>query len=440
MPRRLTYYLTPLLLAAGVVAGFAREITLVTIFGLSAELDIIRSATILPSLFTQTMGTAIVFALVPYLVRGQLDTSLSEARRNRLGIVLPIAISIGIFLLGLATVPAQARYLGAGFDDPTAARLLDAMYIAWFIVPLIAASLGLRALYYSMEKSFAGATATLAQAAGFTLILLAAWRSGWLDTADPRAVLYIYVAGGLIVLTVHLLALDRPTLAIVRQAFSRPLDVNWTILKPLVLGLLTSMSFHLLMGSPRLFDLHFMSRLDAGAIAAVEFSYAIIIGATIIVANSTNIMVVPAFNRALGGGRGSGYIRVLSVCCVILTAFGFLASGFVPNLLELVFGGWLFDQDELASVGSVLGWQVCAFGLIVFNAVAAQLLLGMARYRLLIGVAIAKAATKYVIGSALLETFRIESAGISLLAAEIVMTACFAAALLAHLRRDKSRA
>lgn len=428
--------LTPALLAAGVVAGFLRDLMLAHQFGLSRELDIFRAASIFPTVFSQTIGVAFVFALVPFLSKSQDASRRIDPQRMRDALFVTLLLTLGIFAAGLVSIALQASYLGIGFATHEIDALAGNMAITWLIMPVVGLSFGLRAIFYCLDKPFAGSATPAVQSTVFVALLWLAGTTGLFGPVGSQAVSVIYLASGVAILLLHLIAFDNSSFQQVKSALARKSGYDLPQMRVLVWALFTSIAYYTIMSVPRIVDQHFMGQLAEGSIAATEFSYSLTLALTILVATSFNILFIARFNRAVASGAGPKrhVLAFLAISALSLVG-GLIVSTMSDFLVGLVFGLSGMPDNETRMISEVFSWQIAAFGFLVFNTIAAQLLLSLDVLLLLLVVAVVKLGVKYLTISDLFLEHGLASAGMSLLVSEAFMAVAFALILFLRLRK-----
>ncbi len=428
--RLLKHSATPLLLGAGVAFGFARDLLLAHEFGLSRELDIFRAASLLPTIFTQTVGVAFVFALVPYLTSNQAKTSRPEIERVRNGFAATLICCVILTLVGLLTIIPQSHFLGLGMTENEIQLISRNMYFTWTVLPILGISFAIRAYLYCLDKPFAGAAAPAVQSGIFAfLMLVVAGFNNNVEMTSRQAVL-IYLASAVPILILHFFVLDADDRKQLKEALMTkrvPLFSNAGLL---FWAIATSILYQVLLAGPRVVDQHFMSALPAGSIAATEFAHSVSLALTMLVATSYNIIFLARFNRAMNlkAKLGPHFKRAIALS-VAVGSFGILISFFSDKLLQLVFWPSGIDFAEIQLISEVFGWQIMALGFLVFNTIAAQMILSMNALKLLIGVVTIKLIVKYIAMLLLVPVFGLAASGITLLLGEILMTIAFAFSL-----------
>ncbi|SDX67310.1 lipid II flippase MurJ [Litoreibacter albidus] len=383
--------LIPALVATGLFAGFAREVVLAYLFGTTREIEIFRVAFGLPSVLSDSLAVSFVAILIRLLLTGERG---HPAHALRCAIWATLAFSGIVFLLGVFTMPWQARLLAPGMSPDEHAQLVVAGQVCWLTFLFVVLSLPMRALMSTRGRVWPGAASQVMRSGGFVLALLAfVLVFGWRDLMAPA---YAAALGGATVLGVHILALgarDRRRVTVSLAAPER-LDALSPTLSAIGLVLLSQ----LFLSAGRLLDRAVASGMGEGMLAGLEYSYALVMAVAAILATSTNLTLAPRMGRAIRdtGRLARGHVVQIAAIAVGATAIGaVLALGAEP-ITRLVFERGAFDSAATALTAEIFRLHALSLGPLVLALLLTQILLLHGRQRAVFGAAIFKAFFKIV--------------------------------------------
>jgi peptidoglycan biosynthesis protein MviN/MurJ (putative lipid II flippase) len=320
MKRYLPALAIPALTGLGLVAGLVREVFLAHLFGTTHEIEVFRVAFGLPSILSESLGISFVSVLVPILL----------AEREIFLLQRPVWITslLGglIFLVGVLSMPLQARVLAPGIVGEHRIALISAGALCWGMFLLSVLSLPLRAFMSVNGRLWPGASAALLRSVGFIVALGAMVMAGKELVAGTAA--WAALLAGLSVLAIHVVALGvagRGHVASVLRA-GPPKTGSGQLLTALALVF----AMQMLLSGGRLLDRMMASTMPAGSLAALEYSYSFLLAVAVVVGTSANILLVPRVGRAFketgrrGGAGACGGCRSGGSCG---TATRYLWSG-----------------------------------------------------------------------------------------------------------------
>ena len=381
--------LIPALVAAGLFAGFAREILLAYMFGTSREVEIFRVAFGLPSILSDSLAGSFVAILIR-LILDQNDGKPAQALRR--SVWSATLFAVGVFVIGVVTMPWQAQLLAPGMNAEAQARLVVAGRLCWFTFLFVILSLPARAVMSLRGRIWPGAAAQLMRSGGFALALMAfVFLADWRDVMAPSTAAVI---GGATVLGVHIIALSARDLR--RIALSLLSPPRLAALQPTLLAVGVVMITQLLLSAGRLMDRAAATGIGEGMLAGLEYSYSLLMAVAAILGTSTNLLLAPRMGRAI---RDSGHpsrsdwthILLITAATVVIGLALYLISGLV---ISLVYQYGAFKAEDAALTSSIFRLHALALGPLVLALLLTQVLLLQGRQGAVFGAAVVKIAIK----------------------------------------------
>lgn len=381
--------LIPLLVATGLVVGFGREILLAYVFGTSREVEIFRVAFGLPSILSEALAVSFVAILIRLILKGE---QARPAQALREAVWAAAAFALGVFLVGVLTMPWQARLLAPGLDSAEQARLVIAGQVCWLMFLFVILSLPMRALMSTRGRIWPGASAQLMRSGGFALVLVALVFVAGRD--DLMAPVIAAAIGGATVLGVHWLALgrrDRRRVALTVQA-----PPQLATLHPTLAAVGVVMVTQLFLSAGRLMDRAVASLIGEGMLAGLEYSYSLLMAVAAILGTSANLILAPRMGRAIrdtGALARSHWVFILGITSATVVISGVLAllSG---KIIPLVYQYGAFDAEAAELTSGIFRLHALALAPLVLALLLTQVLLMQGRQRAVFGAAVAKTVVK----------------------------------------------
>jgi len=387
----------PILLGCGIVATLGREMVFAWALGTGAALEEFRLAFGLPNTLAQTLGPAFIGVALPLLA--QAATHGGEAhramRRRLLRFNLGAVLVVGA--LGMLAAAPLARLLAPGYAPEQLERIADSLRILFLFFALVAGGFHLRALLNQGEVFWPGAAASLSISLAFIVGLPLLHRN---TALDANSLAWIAVAGGGLVLALHLaarprrvasriLAAEEPTEAAAAfETTSAPTAPKLFPHAPILLPMFAAALYQISAAVPRFLDRAFATDLPQGGVAALEYSYNVITAPGILFGTSFVMLAYPAFVRARAQGRMTEGLHRLRRPFLLLLgatfAIGALVHFAAAPLVELFYRRGAYDQQASADTVAVLAPQALGLMPMVASMALAQGLLGLGALRLLL--------------------------------------------------------
>ncbi|WP_375260298.1 lipid II flippase MurJ [Palleronia sp.] len=410
----------------GLIAGFSREIVAAGLFGTSIELEIFRIAFGLPSVLADSAAVSLVSLMVPRLVAG--PRGVDAQRYTSLKRTMLVA-GVGVVVAGVLTMPLQARLLAPGFVGEARADLVLIGRICWISSLAVILSLPLRGLMSAGGAVWPGAALQLMRSTGFVAALLLALLIG----AGPLWSLALGAVGaGCVTLLVHVVAVRLRGVRMIQSEVSGGSGLDAGFAAAVVSVLLSQ----ILLSGGRLIDRAVASSFDQGAVAALEFSYGLLMACAALFGTTASLFVAPHVTNALRAGRGVPPVMLYRVAIGLIgtLAVGLvLAAGATP-LVSAVFGYGTFGAEAVAE--TVGFFRLHALGLmpVVAALILMQFVLVLGGHRVILGIAAGKLVIKLVALMALMAA----GMGRDALATSLILSESLAALMmLAYILRGR---
>lgn len=381
--------LIPFLVAAGLFAGFAREIVLAYLFGTSRELEIFRVAFGLPSIFSDSLAVSFVAILIRLILRGE---SVRPARALCRAVWATIAFVVLVFLIGVLTMPWQAQLLAPGMSESEQARLTVAGRVCWFVFLFVVLSLPMRALMSTRGRIWPGAASQLMRSGGLVLALLAlVLIFGWRDLMAPVLASAI---GGATVLVLHILALGRRDRRRIAAALSAPPGLG--VLSPTLVAIGVVLVSQFFLSAGRILDRAVASGMGEGMLAGLEYSYALLMACAAVLGTSANLVLAPRLGREIRdtGNLARGHWLHIAVTSAAAVVIGGVLALLAEPIVELVFQRGVFDDSATVLTSGILRIHALGLGPLVLSLLLTQVLLLQGRQQVVLLAAVMKTAVK----------------------------------------------
>lgn len=382
------------LMGLGIVATLAREMLLARGFGTGHEIELFRLAFAIPNLLATSLGTVIVAALAPHVLAERSDRG-AQVRALQTSIAASALVGIVLGLVGAVSAPWQAALMAPGYSPDARSELVPVIAALWIFFALISATFGPRA--------FLGARGVVWPMASSSLVLSGTMAIGIVGLlalpADARTALAlssIAIGAAAILILVHFVALPRK---LVRDAVRPPFRIAARSYLSFGVTTLVVLSGHLLNAVPRLVDRAAATGFESGAVAAMDFSFAILTVPGVVFGTAIATVSLPRF---LAGIRRNdrAVLRKLGVLALASTALatlvGVLLSMSAGPIVELLFARGAFDARAIVLTAGILKWHGLALGPMIAAIILSQALLSIGYLRIFLLVAASRVAAKVV--------------------------------------------
>ncbi|KAB7609846.1 hypothetical protein F9L33_15610 [Amylibacter sp. SFDW26] len=398
------------LVFVGLVTGFFREILLAFYFGTSRDVEIFRVAFGLPSIFSDSLAISFVSMLIPVLIAGE-DRDLLDAKR--LVVWASFLLAIFVVVTGLLTMHWQAAFLAPGILGEDREELIVIGRICWGMCFLTLCSLPLRAIMSVRELTWPGAASQSIRSGIFliTLVVLVTISGG----TDIMFAGYAALMAGFAVLTIHVVAIGAIDRHNLRNIFISGPKVD-TIF-PLVTTLSVVFISQVLWNSGRLIDRAIATNIEVGTLAALEYSYAILMAVAMVIGTSTNIIFAPRIGRALKSSQKipNQYWKIIFGISSVAFFVGIGMSFISSSLVSLVFENGVFTAEDTSLTARIMSLHLIGLGPLVMVLILTQVLILMRLHKWLIPIAGMKLLVKSIVLYFLLEAeFGLDGIAISL--------------------------
>jgi putative peptidoglycan lipid II flippase len=410
-----------LLIVAGLVAGFGREILFAYYYGTSSDVEVIRVAIGLPSILSDSLAVSFVSILIPVLLAGEQSGDTDAHNRIVWSVLI---VGVVAFLIGWSTMGLQSRYLAPGITGPDQVSLIWAGRLCWIMFLAVLLSLAMRASLSVNNRIWPGAGAQFIRSAGFVVALIILVSLSGAATVETAAI--AAVAGGLSVFVVHVAALGRSR----RRIFVAAL---WSAPQPrYILPIIAALALVFLsqiMGSAgRIIDRALASEMAAGTLAALEYSYALTMAVAAVTGTSSNLFLAPRIGRAF---RASGrlprdIVREIIVATALAGVAGVFCATFSDSIVRTIFQYGKFTADDVAITAAIFQLHALSLGPLVLALILTQVLLLGGLQTIVVSVS----AIKLVVKIGVVTVFLSAGWGVAALAISLGITELVTAGIL----------
>ena len=418
--------LTTVLVGLGIVAGITREVLLARLLGTGPELEQFRLAFAIPNLFATSLGATLVAALVPFALTNRDD---DEGEADALRRLSAASLILGAILAatGAATAHWQAALLAPGFDETRRDALSAQIAWLWGYFALVASTFGVRA--FLSARSIIWPAASIGLVLGGTMALGLGVLTVFPATKlDANGLVILAIGAALVLLAVHIRAVPS---RLWRLAASRngTTTGGWTW--RMGWAAIVAVAAHSISSAPRLIDRAIGTELAPGVVAALDFSFAVITVPGLIFGTALATALLPGLAAARASGdrrlEGSSVSWILAVSIVAgIVGLGIAAGS--TEIVDLLFRGGAFDATSADMTARLLSWHAGSLGPMVASFVLFQVLLVRGQLMLLLVVASARVAAKWLAVHLLVPEYGLDGLAASFLAPEIVSTMLLATA------------
>lgn len=388
-----------ILVAGGLLAGFAREITLAYLFGTSREIEIFRVAYGLPSILGDSLAVSFVSVLIPFIIAAEKS---KEFDKNGPIIWACLILASVVTLIGIFTMPVQARIFAPGIIGDNRDTLILTGQICWGVFFLSICPLPLRAIMSVDGVLWPAGSAQLVKALSLTLGLIAL--VSYLGYKNAYLPVFAAIFASFIVLGVHVFAIGRAArINIIRGLKQLP---DLAVSKPIIGALIIIILTQVMMSGGRLIDRAFASDMQVGTLASLEYSYALLMAMATLIAVSVNIILAPQIGRSFQetGSIETKYFQIIFVVSLLAGLIGFLISPLATLIVKLIFQYGAFGEDSLRLTTGIFKVHALALGPIVLVVILNQIFLLQKKQNLLMGICFLKILLRVFIVLALLRT------------------------------------
>lgn len=429
--------IVPTLVLAGLISGFLREILLAYVFGLSSDVEIFRVAFGLPSIISDGLAVSFSAILIRLILRGETNKPAQALRQS---VWVAAMFAVGVFVVGILTMPWQAQLLAPGMGRADHAKLIVAGRVCWLMFLFVILSLPMRALMSTRGRIWPGASAQLVRSGGFVLVLGAlVFAIGWYGPMAPSVAA---AGGGAMVLGAHWLALggrDRRRVAMTVVAPPR-----LSLLFPTLGAVGAVMITQVFLSAGRIMDRAAATEIGEGMLAGLEYSYSLVMAVAAILGTSANLILAPRMGRMIrdtGKLSRDHWALILAVTAVAVVVGGGMA-GLGEQIVPLVYQYGAFDSEAAGLTSGIFRLHALALGPLVLALLLTQVLLLQGCQKAILVAAIAKTAVKAV---ALWFVFSLDAGvngiAMTLLWTEVAMAMFLGGiVLIRHRQNDRSAA
>jgi len=170
----------------------------------------------------------------------------------------------------------------------------------------------------------------------------------------------------------------------------------WQVDRTLAAALGSVMVAQILLAGGRLLDRAVASGLEQGTVAALEFSYGLLMAMAALMGTTASLFVAPYVTRALREGQGiarGAWLRVAALTGAAAVG-GLLTAAMALPLVQAVFGYGAFDADDAALTAGLFRIHALGLAPVVAALVLTQFVLILGGPRTILWIAGGKLALK----------------------------------------------
>lgn len=368
--------LVPMLIAAGILANFSREVLLAYACGTSAAVDIFRIATYLPTVFFQTMGAVLVGLYLPHYKPNSDRLYTPTDSRN------VTVISFAVAGIGILTSPLLALFAAPGLPADLKVSILWSSIWSWLGFLLVSLTFHYRIQLQSAGKTGIAASTSLIFSTAFVVAMIVLLWSNLFSSSSPNLLIGAFFFACVVLLVIYsdFRRAGSSIFFLIKTQFScLPCDI---VSNRLIVGVFF---VQFLLSVPRLLDRGIASESGVGGIAALDYAYNVYTAAGMII--GTSAMIVLAQNLAgVFSEREpvAKFIRLawrpvaLSIVLAVVTAF------FSEELVSKIYLRGEFTTDNATQTNGYLLMLMASFAPMVANMLLFQVLLGYGKLRFIV--------------------------------------------------------
>jgi putative peptidoglycan lipid II flippase len=360
--------LVPALVGLGLIAGFGKEIAIAKWFGTAPDVELFRLATGLPSVFSDTISLPLSAYFVGWMARSGFE---EQTKRSQVSWAM-LLMTGAIVIVGLMTTHLQVAVFASGLGDDAKARLVSLCHLAWIaIVPFLIAVPNLTFSTAQGQRITAAAN-PLVRNTGFVLFFMLS-----LTAYEPNA--YILVLVGML----SYLAVFVFQFLSVRSVQPRHFNFNvsmllnnFRIILSVVVSAATLILSYFISSLGRLADRAYATHYPQGTLAALEYSYSLMLAIAIFIGTSASILIATQVGLSVKTPSGAlktvwkniGLVAALSLLCAIIL------SPLSHMLVEAVYQRGRFSGTDTELTAFFLAGQIWSLAPIVTSALLSQLM------------------------------------------------------------------
>ncbi|MGB0383314.1 MAG: murein biosynthesis integral membrane protein MurJ [Ardenticatenaceae bacterium] len=326
--------------------SFLREAVVSMYFGISADLDALLLAQMIPLFLAGTIASTIQAVIVPLYTEMSEDTAEQSEFINKV-YTLFLLFMIGITAILALITPWMVQGIGSGLEDSQKKLLLPLFWLLLLFVPFKALSGFKRALFYA-EKDFWSPGISPAIMAVVTMISVWFGSLRW----GIYSLAFGIALGSAVELLVTgwLLARRGIRLRLTLALQDRRLRKLFSLSLPLAIGSVST-------GTIVIIDRMMASTLSVGSISALGYAERIN-GMMLLALGSLQMAVFPFFAEQAGLADRKQLIKdfkqTISLICFILAPVSLIVIFFNRPLVALLFQRGSFDAQATAVTGDAL--------------------------------------------------------------------------------------
>nr|WP_240901069.1 lipid II flippase MurJ [Thioalkalivibrio sp. XN8] len=348
------------------------------VFGTSREVEIFRVAFGLPSVLSDSLAVSFVAILIRLILSAEKNR---PAQALRQAVWASVAVAFAVYAIGFLTMPLQARWLAPGMSEADHAKLIFAGRVCWTMFLFVILSLPLRSLMSARGRIWPGAASQAIRSGGFVVVLLVlVFVLGREDVTAPAAAAAV---GGATVLVVHIFALGKQGRRRFANVVGQLRPPEFRVLEPTLFALATVVLTQILLSAGRLMDRAAATLIEEGMLAALDYSYALVMAVGALLGTSTNLVLAPRMGRSI---RDSGRLskeewRLIFAITGVATVIGLALSGLGDLIVRVVYQYGAFDATAAALTSSIFRIHALALGPLILALLLTQVLIASGKQK-----------------------------------------------------------
>ncbi len=366
----------PILIAAGILANFAREVLLAYACGTSGAVDVFRIATYLPTVFFQTMGAVLVGLYLPKYNPNSDRLYTPTDSRN------VTVISLAVAGIGILTSPLLAHFAAPTFSAELKFSILWSSIWSWLGFLLVSLTFHNRIQLQSIGKTKLVASTSLIFSTAFVVAVIFLLWSNLVFSSSPILLIgaFFFACVVLLVTYSNFRRAGVSIFFLIKAQFSSlPCDI---VSNRLIVG---AFSVQFLLSVPRLLDRGIASKSGVGGIAALDYAYNVYTAAGMIIGTSAMIVLAQNLSGVFSERKPvAKFIRLARVSVALSIVLAVFTVFFSEELVSTIYLRGEFTSDNASQTNGYLLMLMASFVPMVANMLLFQVLLGYGKLRIIV--------------------------------------------------------
>lgn len=351
----------------GLAMNFASNCVIADVFGAGREMDVFFAAATLPNFINGILCASLGFTFIPVLA--DYDVADSKGANEIVSSVLAGSLLASLFLclILLPSAPAVMSLVAPGFSQ---AELNQGAQLLRWMLPLIVTTVAnelVSSLYYAKGKFLLPSLAKL-----FNPLLVVFIVFFFRFVNDTRSIVFAMLIGSMlqgVSLGVGLLRMEGMSLGALPRLNHPGIVKILKLMLPLLLGLVVSRALPFI-------DRHFLSTLEKGSIAHVEYGFKLLNAIPPVVVSGIATAAFPVMARHASLKQWDELVQLINKAIRLLfflsIPFVFLLAPFSQQVVALLFQRGAFTAADTVSVGRALTAYLLALPAMAIGSVIGQ--------------------------------------------------------------------